>query len=62
VVKDSKSSPLSHCRNPEHRDLFMAVVESTQRRSDLRARQTERAKELKALYDRHMGVLKDWPE
>jgi hypothetical protein len=40
----------------------MAVVEATQHRSDLRARQTERAEELKALYDRHMVELKERPE
>lgn len=59
---DSKSSSLSHCRDPRHRDLFMAVIEATQHRSDTRARQTERAEQLKTLYERHLSALKERPE
>ena len=58
-MKESKSSPLSHCRDPRHRDLFMAVVEATQHRSDVRARQAERAEQLKTLYERHLSALKE---
>lgn len=59
---ESKSSPLGRCRDPKHRDLFMAVVESTQLRSDTRARQAERVEQLKTLYDRHLDALKEHPE
>jgi hypothetical protein len=61
-VKEAKSSLLSHCRDPRHRDLFAAVVEATQLRSDVRARQAERAKQLRSLYERHLEALKERPE
>lgn len=61
-MTESKSSPLSHCRDPRHRDLFMAVIEATQQRSDTRARQAERAEQLKTLYERHLSALEEQPE
>jgi hypothetical protein len=61
-MTESKSSPLSHCRDPKHRDLFMAVVEATRSRSDTRARQAERAEQLKTLYERHVSTLEERPE
>lgn len=61
-MMESKSSPLGHCRDPRHRDLFMAVVNATQLRSDTRARQAERAEQLKTLYERHQRSLKERSE
>lgn len=57
-MMESKPSPLGHCRDPRHHDLFMAVLNATQLRSDTRARQAERAKQLKTLYERHQSALK----
>jgi hypothetical protein len=61
-MKEPKPSLLSLCRDPRHRDLFKAVFETTQHRSDVRARQAERAAQLKTLYERHLGALQGDPE
>jgi len=55
---EAGSSPLGHCREPRHRDLFLAVVDATQHRSDTRRRQAVRADELRTLYERHLLTLK----
>jgi len=61
-MKEPKPSLLSLCRDPRHRDLFRAVFETTQHRSDVRARQAERVAQLKTLYERHTGALQGDPE
>ena len=61
-MMESKSSPLGRCRDPRHHDLYLAVLEATQLRSDTRARQAERVEQLKALYERHQSALKELTE
>lgn len=56
-----RSSPLTHCREPGHRDLFMAVLQATESRQSTRQRQATRADELKGLYERHSQALKEDP-
>ncbi len=51
-------SPLSDCREPKHRELFLAVIDATKGRSGTRHRQAEQSDELQALFKRQMPALK----
>jgi hypothetical protein len=46
-----------HLQESKHREIFKAVFDATKTQSSARQRQTERADELKTLYERHLQAL-----